>query len=446
MKKTISLIFTLLFLGLCLVPGIGLILTGGAEAGANEILAPAPRLTDKDGGLNGAVLTELADYIDDRFALRQECVTGWAALNAAAGSSVVDDVLLGSDGWLYYAPTLADYTGAAPMTERELWCAGRTLYLLGEYARARGGRLVFAVAPNKNSLYADNMPAFPRREGPSDAERLGAVLDSMGVDYVNLFELFRAKDETLYFPTDSHWNGRGAALAADAVLSALGMEGRYFNGGFEPAVHRGDLYEMLYPAGKARDVDWAYAPGFTFTASSANPDSITLKTSSGSGAGALLMYRDSFGRNLYPYLAESFSQAVFSRKTDFDPTAMADGGAVVIELVERNLRYLNTYAPTLPAAERDGAMARDARSAGTLAVTREGEKGGYVNYTGLFGGLAPDDDSPVYVLTDEGLFEAVPGPEGFSVWSEGEPRQVIFTADGELVSLSAVLNTKEEDP
>ena len=72
MKKTISLIFILLFLSLCLVPGVGLVLTGEAEAGANEILAPSPRLRDTDGGLNGAVLTELADYIDDRFFLRQE--------------------------------------------------------------------------------------------------------------------------------------------------------------------------------------------------------------------------------------------------------------------------------------------------------------------------------------------------------------------------------------
>ena len=120
-KKTISLLFTLIFLGLCLIPGAGLVLTGGAEAGANEILAPRPRLTDQEGGLNGAVLTELADYIGDRFYLRQECVTAWAGLNAAFGSSVTEDVILGSGGWLYFAPTLPDYTRSEPMTARELW-------------------------------------------------------------------------------------------------------------------------------------------------------------------------------------------------------------------------------------------------------------------------------------------------------------------------------------
>ena len=37
MKKTVSLLFVLLFIALCLVPGAGLALTGGAKAGANEI-------------------------------------------------------------------------------------------------------------------------------------------------------------------------------------------------------------------------------------------------------------------------------------------------------------------------------------------------------------------------------------------------------------------------
>ena len=48
---------------------------------------------------------------------------------------------------------------------------------------------------------------------------------------------------------------------------------------------------------------------------------------------------------------------------------MADGGAVVVELVERNLRYLNANAPTLPAAARDASPAQNARPMGTLALS-----------------------------------------------------------------------------
>ncbi len=443
-KKIFSLIFTAVFLLACLVPAAGLILTGGAKAGANEILAPEPKLRGADGRLNGRFLAQLADYVDDRFFLRQECVTAWAALNAAVfRTSVTSDVVLGREGWLYFAPTLDDYTRADPMTGRELWCAGRTLYLLQEHAISRGARFLFTVAPNKNSLYPENMPAYDRRDAVSNAGALQAVLEDMGVAYLDLFDVFRASDETLYFPTDSHWNGRGAALAADAILGALGRESSYFFGGFLPGEHTGDLYEMLYPAGTKKDLDWIYAPGYTFTANSANPDSITLRTGCAAGEGTLLMYRDSFGRNLYPYLAESFETAVFSRKNDYTPTELSPGDVMVVELVERNLRYLNVYAPTLPAAARDASLADGAVGAGTeqLDISIDDNKN-YVNYSGRFDGCLPDDDSPVYVMVGDALYEAIPQPSGFSLWLSGQdadgPVQVIFTSEGNLVSLSGV--------
>ena len=440
-KKTISLLFTFLFIGLCLIPGAGL-LTGGAEAArANEILAPPPRLTDTNGRLNPAVLTELAEYIADRFYLRQKFVTAWARLNAALRSSAAEDVILGRDGWLYFAPTLPDYVGTEPMTERELWCAGRTLFLLQEYVEARGGQFLFTVAPNKNSLYDEAMPSYPRADGESNARRLQRVLADMDVAYLDLFALFREQDEILYFPSDSHWNGRGAALAADAVLSALGKPGTYFYSRFEPGTHRGDLYEMLYPAGKAADTDWLRSPALTFSSSSANPDSITLKTESGTGTGSLLMYRDSFGRNLYPYLAESFARALFSRKTDYDPTLMADGGAMVVELVERNLRYLNSNVPSLPAPEREASLAAGAAPAGSVGLVRE-EKNDYVNLSGVFDEVCPDGDSPIYLQTAAGLYEAVPGPQSFAARLPTEAVRggirVVFTAGGNLISLECV--------
>ncbi len=132
-KRIVSLLFTVIFLLACLTPAAGLVLTGGAKAGANEVLAAKPALTKRDGSINARFLNDLSDYVGDRFSLRQEAVTAWAGLNAKLfHRSVTDSVLLGRDGWLYYAPTLEDYTRARPMTERELWCAGRTLYLLQE--------------------------------------------------------------------------------------------------------------------------------------------------------------------------------------------------------------------------------------------------------------------------------------------------------------------------
>ena len=158
MKKTLSLIFTALFLAVCLVPGLGLILTGGADAAANEILPAAPAIA-ADGVFNPDVLAETAAYVDGRFSFRLEGITAWAKLNAALfRTSTAENVLLGRGGWLFYAPTIHDYTGDAPMTARELYCAARTLYLLQEYAENRGGDFLFTAAPNKNTLYPEYNP------------------------------------------------------------------------------------------------------------------------------------------------------------------------------------------------------------------------------------------------------------------------------------------------
>lgn len=444
-KRLVSLLFAGLFLLLCLIPSVGLAVTGGAKAGANEVLAAKPALTRRDGSFNFNVLSDLADYVGGRFFLRQEAVTGWARLNAALfGRSVTDSVILGKDGWLYYEPTLADYTRSDPMTDRELWCAARTLFLIQEQAEKAGASFLFTVAPNKNSLYDGGMPSLTRLEGEGNAERLRALLADMGVQYLDLFAVFRGEDETLYFPTDSHWNGLGAALAADAILSALGREGTYFAGPFSASRHTGDLCEMLYPAGKATEADFAYAPGFTFTASSQNPDNPAI-TAQGPGEGRLLMYRDSFGRNLYPYLAESFAESEFSRRNDYAPGDLAPGDAMVVELVERNLRYLNQNPPTLPAPERSFPETQTASPVGESVklLLAKSTRMGYTVLRGEWAEIIPDDDSPVYLAAPGAVYEAVPLPEGFSLNVPEEAAagdlQILICRNGTWTALAGVL-------
>lgn len=442
MKKTLSLIFTALFLAVCLVPGLGLLLTGGADAAANEILPAAPVIA-ADGVLNDDFLADTASYVNGRFSLRLECITAWAKLNAALfRTSTAENVLLGRGGWLFYAPTIRDYTGDAPMTAREIYCAARTLYLLQEYAESRGGDFLFTAAPNKNTLYPEYMPERTRLGGVSNMDALYARLDEMGVSYLDLRDVFTSGSEPLYFRTDSHWNARGAALAADALLASLGREGDYFADTVSAGnIHRGDLYEMLYPAGKSLEEDFAYAPGFSFTANTENPDRVTITTESGAGTGALLCYRDSFGRNLYPYLAQSFASAEFSRRNEYTAAALPEGGTLLIELVERNLRYLVEYDSLVPAPERDALPAAEAAPGeGNARMTESAGTEGYTVFSGTWDGIAPDDDSNVYVLSGGALFEAVPRPDGFIVsLPNGSAIDAVYAAaGGNFFRLSAV--------
>ena len=443
-KNRIATAFIALFLLVCLIPSIGLLLTGGSGAAANQVLAARPAPLDKDGSVNLRFLSELADYASDRFALRQQALTLWAGLNAKLlRSSVTKDVLIGRDGWLYFVPALPDYTRTRALSERELWCASRTLALLQEAAEARGGQFLFTLAPNKSSLYGTHLPALTRQDGPSAAERLAGQLEAQGVRYLDLFSVFRAQPEELYYPRDSHWNGRGAALAADAILTALGRESGYFDTDFEPGRHRSDLYEMLFPLGTEEDPDLVYAPGFSFTASSENADALRLNTQQETGEGALLMYRDSFGRALYPYLAESYAEAQFSRSNDYSPDALPEGGTLVVELVERNLRYLLDYPPSMTSPERSLPLPAEAEEGLCVTLTQSADASGALRLSGDYAGLCPDVDSPVYLQAGGRVFEAVPGADGFTLRLDagdcGEKLRVCFFCGGQLVAIEAAL-------
>ena len=195
------------------------------------------------------------------------------------------------------------------------------------------------------------MPDYGNRDIWRQAQRLYSGCEVDGVNCLDLFKVFEAEDEVLYFAHDSHWNCKGAALAADAILAAFGKESNYFGGDFSAEIpHTGDLFEMLYPAGKDTETDPVYAPAIEleYEGSGIRPDSINI-VAHGGGEGTLLAYRDSFGNNLYPYLADSFETARFSRSTTYDLTKLEGVDCVLIELVERNIDYLITNIPLMPA-------------------------------------------------------------------------------------------------
>jgi hypothetical protein len=281
------------------------------------------------------------------------------------------------------------------------------------------------------------MPTYTILSSDGNASRLATLMEEMGVSYSDLFKVFDETAEILYFKGDSHWNGKGAALAADALMADLGLESPgYYAGSFTAAApHTGDLYEMLYPAGRETEADFAPASGFTFryTSPSSDPDAITLTTENPNGTGTLLCYRDSFGMLLFPYLADSYGEAKFSRAVNYDLT----GGEsfVAIELVERNLRYLIQNVPVMPSPVRR--LEIPAESRGSIQVTRAEKARAGNGCVQLTGQLTekPDANSCVYVVCGGIVYEAFClEKDGFAVnVPEGaKPESVLYYIGGTL--------------
>ena len=426
MKKFWYGLFVGLFFLACLIPSVGMLIKGPAPAAANEIPNPKPRLVGFDGKFDPDVLSDLQSYMSTGFFGRLEAVTAWDALTAKVFHTSADpDVLIGPDGWLFYGAAVNDISGANQMTDRQIWCAARSLALMQEYAESQGARFLFTVPCGKYTLYPEHAPAYVTVAEGSNRERLAAALAEQGVNYVNLYDAFTAQDEELYWQWDSHWHSRGAALAADTILAAAGRQTDYFAGPFTPVLdHTGDLYEMLYPTGKALEADYSWDPGFTFSYVSDfhSADDNTIETENEAGEGSLLMFRDSSGRSLYPYMAQSFSKAYFSRANNYriDYVNKQDADLVVVELAERTLNYLLRYPAVFPAPERDTAVLAGAEQVESALTAEEPDKtmAGYVKLTGTLPEKAVD--GAVYVAVDGTVYEAIPGEGSFTAYLPGD--------------------------
>ncbi len=436
MKRKIFLtVFLVLFFGISLILSLGMVAFGESKAGGNEILSNAPSLKLEDGGLNKNYLSDLSSWINDRFFLRQEMITLDNLVTAALGASGEEKVIVGKDGWLFFEATLDDYTGVDTLSERELFSVYKNIELMNEYCVSTGREFSFVIAPNKSSLYSEYMPDFGVKSENRDAQKLLEMLKAAGINSPDLFEAIGSKEEQLYLKHDSHWSSKGAALGADVINASFGIETDFFSRDFSVArQNEGDLYGMLYPALEDTEIDWCLESerDFEFTGSGKTPTSITITTKS-DREGSLLAYRDSFGSLLFPYLAESYGECCFSRKTVYDLTLESD--YVMVELVERNLGYLLRYTPIFMSPTRD--IEYPDISSGKAVLSDSKNLAAPENTVAVKGYLPKcDSNSSVYVVANGVTYEALLTKDnGFCAYiPKGDTAEaVVFSVNGQLV-------------
>lgn len=344
--------FTAAFLSLCLIPAAGMLVLPEQQAAGNEHLTPKPSLWNAQTGWNADFLGDLTDYVADHFGFRQELVTANAALQTRLlCTSPAEDVIYGTDGWLYYAKTLDDYQNHATLTESEAQQLAQTVKSMQDYCESRGARFLFTIAPNKSSLYPEHMPArYLTEDADGNYERVLPYLEQEGVNYADLFSVFRAHANVLYYKTDSHWTNRGAALAHDYLMNTLGLSHTSFTDEEYTTEwsHSGDLYQMLYPKGTQKEETQVYQTSFSYVNPPRSDEDILMQTTQENAPnGRLLLCRDSFGNALHPFLAEDFREAIITRQMPYPLEQVQEGDTVIIEIVERNLPNILKYSPDL---------------------------------------------------------------------------------------------------
>ena len=270
------------------------------------------------------------------------------------GQSGEDSVIAGSDGWLFYESALHDYTGSEVLSTEEIAQIAQSVKYMEDSVRAQGAEFVFVVAPNKIEIYGEYMPYYTvASKEDGNYELLMDALDKAGVTYTDLkSELLAAKEDkelSLYHRLDSHWNNIGASIAYETIMDKVEMGHTVYDGvAYDTRCDfDGDLYSMLFPMGTKKDYQHYYnvEENFYYTSRFHGADDLYISTENETGSGSVLVFRDSFGNALYPFFANDFAKADFSRALPYDVTEVEEYDVVVVEIVERNIANLLEYVP-----------------------------------------------------------------------------------------------------
>lgn len=369
--KLLRLLFIVPCLILCLIPSVGMIFHPTDEPIGNETVTDFPSLNTDDSGFNVDYLPQAGDWFEKHFAFRPQSVTLDAEIMATAfQTSNLDSVTVGNNDWLYYSSTLDDYLGRDTLSERQIRGVVHNMELTQEYVKGQGASFLFTVAPNKNTLYPENMPYYYSLPASDTHNRdlLRAQISNSRVDYCDLFSMFEEQDEVLYLKQDSHWNNKGALMAYDNMLDQLNKDHNDYSSAEVTRTKDsyGDLSKMLYPAARKSEFNYNYELNETYsyeTPTKSVEDAI-IKTVNPSAQGSLYMYRDSFGNALLPYFANAYGSAYFTKAYPVNlqvEMLVNKPDTVIIEIVERNLVWLIENPPVIPAPER------------VVSITGEGE-------------------------------------------------------------------------
>ncbi len=363
-----------LFIAVIAIPGVGLALgVGRTTISESEMrtLATWPQWSWQTDQLI-AWPSAFRRYFDDHFALRAPLID-WrsAAIWTWLGASPFDTVIAGKDNWLFYADDggLRDWVQEDPFPTAELADWRDTLVRRRAFLAKRGIHFVFAIAPDKQMVYPEFMPdTLHRLRNDYRADQLIAYMRRTTPDFeiIDLRDAVRAAKSTqlLYHRYDTHWNDRGALVAYQVLARALQ---RWFPAlrpleladfSVDASVPSGDKTTML----GLRDEGKRAMPGLVLrrgagyrVVAPARPDRygedpILIIEHRDQTLPTAMVFRDSFGARLIPYLSEHFRHVEFywQDELNYEEIERQRPDVVIQEFVARHFFTYGPYPPMIP--------------------------------------------------------------------------------------------------
>ena len=334
MKKTLNYVFLIACILLIAIPVLWFNFAPDQISVAENRLLAEPSAISQ--GLS-VFMKSLDDSINDRIGFRDEMVRLYRELTVNVFKGRNDAVLIGKDGWLYYQDDLPDYTGTNIDGEKIAEAVG-VLSGIDAWCRERNIQFVFALCPNKSSVYSEYMPDYVRKADVTTMQLVAEAAEQAGVTVLCPIETLLEKKaaQELYMRLDTHWNVFGAECMMEEMAEKLCLP-KYAFEITQSESATGDLLSMLsVESVGSRSVEGAVTPDRQAEIVDV-PDSKDRIIVS-PGKDTFVCYRDSFSSALMDYYAYYFEGPVFwSFAIDFDYVEERKPQYLILECVERYL-------------------------------------------------------------------------------------------------------------
>jgi hypothetical protein len=325
-------------------------------------MAGLPQLEPGMAGLK-KYIAGLETCFNDHFGFRKRLIhwhNNWKYL--LFRDRIGTDVIIGRDDWLFYTAgdMVEHYRGVQQFAPQDLLDWQTLLEHRRDWFGQRGIKYVFVVAPDKQSVYSEQLPAWLTKVRPdTKLDQFFAHMRAHStVDVLDLRPVLRdaRRIAPTYYKTDTHWNLFGGYLACQEIVKNLAQQ----QPGLEPLsldsfeqenklTPGGDLANML-----GLDIAEIIEDNAIFFTPKTNLPPLETGanfTHNSRAQGSVLVFHDSFGNAMKPFLGYSFGKVVYLGQHELDAGLIErEKPAIVIsEMVEREFNI--THPKELMAKE-----------------------------------------------------------------------------------------------
>ncbi len=388
-RRLADLLLCVLFVAAILLP-----LIVGDESGSThqELRKPAPRpaFAWKPAALR-AFPDAFDAFLGDSFGMRARLIRWHNVVKLfGLGVSPTDELVLGSDGWLFTTRerSIDVYRGLDPFTEEDLRVWQRILEDRRDWLAERfGAQYVFAVAPNKSSVYPEKMPPGLTRVGPTRLDQLVAWMrrhsDFPLLDLRESLGVARRRaelaGEEIYYPLGTHWNRYGMLAGYWRMMEEVQQRfPQVVPHGLDDfriqlSTHPGDNWgKRLYVEDLLHQTNVELIPLFERRARVELRDFVRLvptevRVVDDPSLPSAVMLHDSFGNMQKDLVADHFRRTLFHYAPDFDVEVLEDERPEVVlhVLVERALA---AHRPAVSPLDDDARLEAEFASSADVLV------------------------------------------------------------------------------